>query len=695
MADVKIDIPGIGEVTADNAASESTLRELLVAMSDGKGSTAPKNVEKLGKASKDAGKEVKGFGEAAKAAAAGMMNGLVGAIGMVVGTATNLASELVAGGNQLSDFTQYLPIPGLQTLSGLIDGQVNLFRDLSQTGASFGNNMFEISRIAGEAAIPQRDFAELLSNNADQMRMFGNTVSDGARNFAGLSKEFRQSTAGQDLMTMGMTTQELNEALLDYNELTIRSGRRRFLNDRQLAQGAAEYAKELDGIAKLTGKSRKQLADEIKQKNIDIRRQMALSKLGEEFGLRLEQASAASPELEAALLDMADGVANDPLTQQLMANSETFRSQAQNIQNMSKEQMANFIQGVGQDSLEFANSLRDAGTQAAIAAGTSAGDLARLAGVLSTARTSVEGAVDAEQTARDQMTTAMTGLAETINEIRGGIIADILDSDIFKMLSDEVGNMVPTLDEAKGMFATFKEKLMPILNQLTQDFITYVPMIQDFFGKLFSPEGREELFTTFTTGLKDWFTGWWAGLSGEDILAGIATGLAAVILGPVGLIGGAIVAGIVATFGWENIKQFFTDAFNGLGPEVTNLVSDAWTNIKDWFSGIFSGLFDFNISLPNFSDYLPKWLGGKGLSWDIFGSSDNPAPSPSDTLPAEEEVSSANTPEVVSPTSTAKQSVTSSVETELAMLNTTATEMRDLIQKSNSILKKLDGNMIG
>ena len=36
MAEVKIDIPGIGEVTAINAASEATLKEILKALS-GKG----------------------------------------------------------------------------------------------------------------------------------------------------------------------------------------------------------------------------------------------------------------------------------------------------------------------------------------------------------------------------------------------------------------------------------------------------------------------------------------------------------------------------------------------------------------------------------------------------------------------------------------------------------------------------------
>ena len=35
---------------------------------------------------------------------------------------------------------------------------------------------------------------------------------------------------------------------------------------------------------------------------------------------------------------MADGVANDPSTRMLMANSETFRNEAQNIPNMTEDE---------------------------------------------------------------------------------------------------------------------------------------------------------------------------------------------------------------------------------------------------------------------------------------------------------------------------------------------------------------------
>ena len=83
MANVKIDIPGIGLVEAENAASEQTLREILKALggrrvglgpNQGQGGIDPKtgkNVEDLGRASEYASGEVTTFGGKVKAATCG------------------------------------------------------------------------------------------------------------------------------------------------------------------------------------------------------------------------------------------------------------------------------------------------------------------------------------------------------------------------------------------------------------------------------------------------------------------------------------------------------------------------------------------------------------------------------------------------------------------------------------------------
>ena len=481
---VKVDIPGIGEVTADNAASERTLREILKALGGktpvgqgGQGGAggvdtgkAKDNLKKFTKETKEATTSVDKFGSTLGSITGGVLNGLIAGIGAVVGALPGLATEIAFGGQQLSDFTKHLPIPGLGILSGILDNQINSFRQLTQTGASFGNSMFEITRIAGEAAIPQQQFIELVSQQAEGLRIFGGSVGDGARRFAGLAKELRQSPLGTRLREIGFTSEELNENFINYSELMQTSGRRQFMTDKQLIEGSLKYSSELDKISKLTGKSRKAMEDEMRQKNLDIRRQMAINKYGEEFGLRLQQISATSPKLEAAILDMADGVANDPLTKQLMANSETFRAQAQNVHKMTAEQANNFVASIRKDGMKFANNLGMAGTQAAIAGQTSVGAFLEMNGELGRVQKTTKNLTAEEQAARDKITEKMGTFAETVATIQGTIQAAIVDSGIFKDLSDKIADFIPTTEEAKKMYedATkyFNSNILPAMKEV-------------------------------------------------------------------------------------------------------------------------------------------------------------------------------------------------------------------------------------
>ncbi len=493
MAEVKIDIPGVGEVTAENAASERTLQQIVKllggpsgALNQGGGAgggalgksteKASKGLKNVGEASEEATGAIGKMASAASSFVGGAFNALVAGVSSVVGALPAFGMEVLAGGNRLSDFAQHVPIVGgaLSQLTGILDGQMNMYRELSSTGATFGNNMFEITRIAGEAAIPQKDFAELLTTQAESIRIFGNSVGDGAKNFARLSKEMRQSTAGKDLMAMGFTTQELNENLISYSELTQLSGRRQFMTQEQLISGSLEYSKELDKIAKLTGKSRKDIEAQQKAASLDIRRQMAIAEAGENLRDRLAQVSAVSPDLEAALVDMADGVANDPLTQQLMANNATFREQAAQVQNMTAEQAQQFMAGVARDGKEFAKTLGQAGVQGAISAGTTTGEYLKITGQLQKVQTTTEGTIDAEQGARDKLTTGLATFEETVNNVRGQVQAAIVDSGIFQDVADAVGEFIPTTEEAQEMFdkfsTSFKNDWLPTIKQGWQDF---------------------------------------------------------------------------------------------------------------------------------------------------------------------------------------------------------------------------------
>ena len=758
MADVKIDIPGLGEITANNAASESTLKEIAKLLA-GKGvpqsstdNGDKKNTESKKKntaATKESTGAVKAFGGALTGVIGGALNGLLAGIGAVVGTLPGLAKELAFGGQQLTDFAQHLPIPGLASLTNVLDQQAGTFRELSNIGAGFGNNMFELTKIAGEAAIPQKDFAALIAENTVGMRIFGGTVQDGAKRFAGLSKELRQSPIGQRMMELGFTSQDLNENFLSYSEMMQVSGRRSNMTNKQLIDGSLKYSSELDKISRLTGKSRKDLEAEMKSKNLDIRRQMAINKHGEQFALNLQSLSATSPQLEAALLDMADGVANDPLTQQLMANNETFRTQAQNVQNMTAEQAAQFAVNVGKDGMKFAKTLGDAGTQAALAAGGSTAEYLQMTGQLQTAQTTQAGATDKETGARDALTAKLMTFAETVATIQGKIQAAFVDSGIFKKASDMIADFIPSGEEAKTMFdklsKEFSDNVLPsitktwewlkgdgltmmkngvtkfiasitdlfmgekipnepggsrggqreggIISTMSSMFSTlsdlwtkYKPAIVEFFEKLFT-DPKKLFIDTIKPLLSSAFSSIFENLGWVAIGLGITTLIVKMLatLNPWVKIATLLFAGIASVFDWEGIKDKFSAS------ELGKSISEKFNTIVAGISGIFNWENIKAWLLKSLPSWTPDWVKNKLAAGPTASEPSTTTSNPEVTVPVTAPDTSGST------TSSDPSGSTTTPEAEgdswWDKLSTKIDELKDEFKKNTTATRELKGNL--
>ena len=660
----------------------------------------------------------------------------------MVGVATNLSNELLLGGSQLSDFTRHLPIGPLQGVITAVEGQIDSFRNLSDTGATFGNNMFELQRIAGQAAIPIGDMTELLKTNGLAMRTFGGTVGSGARSFAGLAKEFRQSTVGRDLMSMGFTTQDLNENLLSYSEIMQQTGNRSRMSNSQLLAGTAAYTKQLDAVAKLTGKSRKALEEEMRQKNSDIRIQMAQRNMTAEaatqFTANLARAGVHSQAFEQALLDMSDGLENEEVTAQLGNMSETFRRDAGKISEMSADEYSAFVTQVRKEGLAYADAMGEEAVQATINNGTALGEAFKTIGELGKVADGTPGKVEAEQQARDKATTAMTTLAESINEIRGAIVDDLLGSQIFKDLSDGLGDMIPSLETVKETYnklkALFDTHVQPSIDEFVKylkgdgmkdlsELITnlqdlsekYLPKIKDFFSRLLDDPGttfKEEILPALKDGLVATLKGLFTTEFGLT-LAGLLL-LKLMNYNPFGMVANLLIAGVISFIGWDNIKSFFVTAFESITDlsfsemvtgawtyikdwfgglwtglkdlvfDVGGLVTSAWTKIKDWFGSLWDKLFDFEIKMPNFKQYLPKWMGGEGKS--LFGSDD-------DTVSSSTVSSSSVETEPTAVASVDPSDAFSGMTTQLSMLNTKLDKLITKTTANTTAVKALNGNI--
>lgn len=277
MAGVTIDIPGIGNVEAKNAATEATLREILAAIKKGGlggGKGAPGGPGGPGGpgAGADEQKEQEeriGLGQRL-GRGMGFLTGKIRNVSTQFADLTtksvdliedlaNVGDSVTAAARTLSN----IPVVGgfLSGVFGAVaqaaESTVGAFQQATASGATFGGSVNEFARSASAAGMVMADFAQLISQNGEAMRLLGGTTEGGAQRFAQLSKTMRQSPFMSELNNLGYSTKDVNEGMAGYIKFLGQTGKMGNKSNAELAAGSAKYLKEMDLLAKITGESRK------------------------------------------------------------------------------------------------------------------------------------------------------------------------------------------------------------------------------------------------------------------------------------------------------------------------------------------------------------------------------------------------------------------------------------------------------
>ena len=225
------------------------------------------------------------------------MSLVLNAMGSVAGSVLNLGSELVFGGDKLSDFANHIPLVGsyLGTFTGHLDETFETFRNLSSSGASFGNSMQDLMRAAAGARMGVDEFGALVLRNSSQLAAFGGTVTQGAKSIAQMQSGL--GSMRNDLLNMGFTFEEINEGLIRYQYLN-RAGSRSQVQDQQaLALAAGEYMKNLSTLSKLTGDEIDTIEDSVQARSQEIAFQQALAKMAPDERAKVMAAMAEATQI--------------------------------------------------------------------------------------------------------------------------------------------------------------------------------------------------------------------------------------------------------------------------------------------------------------------------------------------------------------------------------------------------------------
>ena len=659
----------IGNVGGDGVASEVTLARLVVtmeAMAKAKGVNPADITKKMQKvmdesskhvkdnttAQKENTKETKKTTKTIKKLGQASMNAIGGLLGSVAGGFTGLAKEFVNGGNNLQDFAQHIPIVGglLGGFAGYIDNTVSTFRTLSSTGAAFGNDMLETRRSAAQMGLSLDEFAGLITNNAGNLAALGGSVTLGAERFKKMNDNIKKSGDFAALKNMGFTVEEVNEGMGDYIDLQRRMGTLQGKSTAELATGSADYLKQIDLLAKVTGKTREEAEKALREQAADaaIRGMMNQFKEGSQelknFQLSLGIIEEMGGATGAAMKDLLDGMPSGPETAQflnMMGDAGPAMQEAlkQIGDGADPQVLLTAMKNGGGEMEKFANMDADARAQYIASLRDQQPAMAEF---LDNATRMIDiggrdlDAAKKEQDARDKTTDAFTTFEDAIRKARGIIQEAFVDSGIFEGAAKlvekfstkitgiiEDGTLQATMDSFFNSISTFVDNFKKFglgtalfgkeaeIDESGQEIegTAVKGLLGDLFGeggtiaKAFGDSGNIVLegitaaAKGFADGMFDFDIPW-----GTLFIGGLV-GIGAAIAAPVLAIPAGIAAAVVAVFGIQFMKDLFTDVWTTITGifsmdtvyAISDLTSAMWTTVTGWF-GFGEGEATFAIS---------------------------------------------------------------------------------------------------
>ena len=526
---------GQDEVTLNDAATETTLLKMLAAIqkqggsggsSGGASGDAQKNLVKMAKATGKTTKELEDFEEQVEETSSALSRGF----GQISGMLQGLAHEFMGGATSISDFSSHItgaisaiPILGplvggtLQLLIGVVDNNIATFREMSQVGADFGDSIFGAKLAATQAGLSLETFQQVVTGNSQALALFAGGASEGAKRFANISGMI-QKNFGPQFSRLGLTMEETAEYTADYLELQTRLGRSQRMTDAQLSAGVANTVLEIDKLARVTGKRRDQIMEEMKENMADKRLKLIFNTMDESAQRNLNgvltMMDSASPDLKDAITEMVatGGVPLNAMGQDLVRLNPNLAAMSEGLRNGTVTQ-DQFMEEI-RKTAEMADNLSDAQKQqysTLQAMGSEVGSaIIEIIGMKEAGKKLTE-AQQSQLDAFEAREKATADFERVLQETKNKIMDALINSGVFDTIATMMGDFTAWLGSPDGIkrieefTTTLSTKFKELLEAFKSgDLMQYVKdmlatglsglggMIGNLIGGIFSGGSEEE-----------------------------------------------------------------------------------------------------------------------------------------------------------------------------------------------------------
>jgi phage-related protein len=402
------------------------------------------------------------------------------------------------GSSALSGVMFGIEKAGEGLISFLTQG-LDAYREATSVGASFNGSLIDLSVSAMRANMSLDSYGKVIAENSQTLANFGGTVTDGAKKFGELSKDFRDET-GDRFFGMGYTVDDINKSLANYIDIQARAGNLQKMDGKALRDGNAQYLDQMEGLIRATGMSRKQYEDMAKQASIDP----VISALRK--GLNPEELAKSTANLGLAM--KIGGKEMEDAMKSMAAGQPDKLGKAMMMAGFSMEDAKKAIKG-GMDPKELLNRLKTM-TATAKAMGISGNATLNASNAMFASLQNVNDGVDAMSQAdmekaaaslkdQDKITTAMGGLSNTFEKLKTEILIGLIDSGVFDDLKAGLESIAGAFLDNKGaIIAFFKDffgafgkdlktdgLVTALSNAFSKLFDTVAPIVTNMAGKFF------------------------------------------------------------------------------------------------------------------------------------------------------------------------------------------------------------------
>lgn len=238
------------------------LREAMGLLADATGDAA-NNTRKLTEAEKQFKKKLdltmQGLGGVAKfGAAVGKGETDLKAFNGVIDTATGLVGSLAKTvpifGEAIAGVAKGLGEAAKMAVDAL-DNTAKSFVEIGKVGGLTAKGMSGVRDQFIRSGLSLQNFQKQVVENAEALAQFRGLTGQGADDFASIVGDLTQGT-DDSLRRLGLNAEEIAGTTAAFVKQQTVLGRAQSMTNKELAQGTAQYAKELDLISKITGQNR-------------------------------------------------------------------------------------------------------------------------------------------------------------------------------------------------------------------------------------------------------------------------------------------------------------------------------------------------------------------------------------------------------------------------------------------------------